>query len=132
MREGAADWPKLVWIVDVREETKPVSISTCPLPPLEQFAQRGGRFGAHNLHENRPGLWISEDVIVGTFFNGGVRAFNLSNPFRPEEVAFFVPPAPANSKFKAIQINDVLVDERQIVYAVDRIVGGLYILEMKV
>jgi hypothetical protein len=132
VREGAADWPKLVWIVDVREETKPVSISTCPLPPLEQFAHRGGRFGAHNLHENRPGLWISEDIIVGTFFNGGVRAFNLSNPFRPEEVAWFVPPAPAHSRFNAIQINDVLVDERQIVYAVDRIVGGLYILDMKV
>jgi hypothetical protein len=131
--DGAKDWPKLVWILDVREETKPVPISTCPLPPVKAFARRGGRFGAHNLHENRPapGTWISEDVIVGTFFNGGVRAFDVSDPFRPTEVAWAVPPAPRKSRAKAIQLNDVFVDERQIVYTVDRIIGGLYIYEMK-
>src|SRR5207245_10457968 len=42
--DGGKDWPKLVWIVDVREETKPVPISTCPLPPLKAFTKRGGRF----------------------------------------------------------------------------------------
>ena len=130
-KPAGADWPKLVWIVDVREESKPVSISTCPLP-FKQYVKRGGRFGAHNLHENRPGHWYSEKIIVGTFFNGGVRAFDLSDPFRPEEVAHFVPPAPRKSPTKAIQINDVLIDERRIVYAVDRMVGGVYILEMKV
>ena len=41
-----------------------------------------------------------------------------------------VPPAPPLSKAGAIQLNDVFVDERQIVYTVDRLVGGLYILEM--
>jgi hypothetical protein len=130
-KPAGADWPKLVWIVDVREESKPVSISTCPLP-FKQYAKRGGRFGAHNLHENRPGHWYSEKIIVGTFFNGGLRAFDLSDPFRPEEVAYFVPPAPRKSPTKAIQINDVLIDERRIVYAVDRMIGGVYILEMKV
>jgi len=132
VRDGAADWPKLVWIVDMQEEAKLVSISTCPLPPVKDFKDRGGRFGAHNLHENRPGLWSSETIVVGTFFNGGVRAFDISDPFRPEEVAYFVPPGPPGSSKKAIQINDVLIDERQIVYAVDRIVGGVYILEMQV
>ena len=131
--DGAKDWPKLVWILDVRDETKPVPISTCPLPPVKTFAKRGGRFGAHNLHENRPapGTWISEKVIVGTFFNGGVRAFDVSDPFRPTEVAWAVPPAPRKSRAKAIQLNDVFVDERQIVYTVDRMIGGLYIYEMK-
>ena len=131
--DGAKDWPKLVWILDVREETKPVPISTCPLPPVKTFAKRGGRFGAHNLHENRPapGTWISEQFIVGTFFNGGVRAFDISDPFQPPEVAWAVPPAPRKSRAKAIQLNDVFVDERQIVYTVDRMIGGLYIYEMK-
>jgi hypothetical protein len=131
--DGAKDWPKLVWILDVHEETKPVPISTCPLPPVKTFARRGGRFGAHNLHENRPapGTWISEDVIVGTFFNGGVRAFDVSDPFRPKEVAWAVPPAPRKSRAKAIQLNDVFVDERQVVYTVDRLIGGLYIYEMR-
>lgn len=133
VRDNAADWPKLVWIVDAQREDKLIPISTCPMPPLKQFAKRGGRFGAHNLHENRPapGTWLSEQYVVGTFFNGGVRVFDLADPFRPEEAAFFVPPAPRTSRAKAIQINDVFVDERGLVYAVDRIIGGLYIIEMR-
>jgi hypothetical protein len=129
--DGGADWPKLIWVVDARDEANLVPISTCPAPPLAEFAAPGGRYGAHNLHENRPapGSWASETVVVGTFFNGGVRAFDLSDPFRPEEVACFVPPAP-NGSPRGAQLNDVFVDERGVVYAVDRYTGGLYILEM--
>ena len=132
--DGGGDWPKLVWVVDVRDETNPVPIATCPLPPLAEFAGRGGRYGAHNLHENRPapGAFSSETIVVGSFFNGGVRAFDLSDPFRPEEVAYYVPDAPRGSGAGAVQINDVFVDERGIVYAVDRLVGGLYVLEMTI
>jgi hypothetical protein len=132
VREAAKDWPKLVWIVDARREDKPVPIATCPLPPVKRFAGRGGRFGAHNLHENRPGGFISEDVVVGTFFNGGVRAFDVRDPFRPKEIAAFVPPALRRSPVKAVQLNDVLIDERQVLYTVDRIMGGLYILDFRV
>ena len=70
-------------------------------------------------------------MILGTFFNGGVRAFDLSDPFRPEEVAHFVPPPPRGSPRSAVQLNDVFVDERGIVYTVDRFTGGLYVLEMQ-
>ena len=130
--DAGKDWPKLVWVVDARDETNLVPIATCPLPPVGEFAGRGGRYGAHNLHENRPapGAWASETVIVGTFFNGGVRAYDLSDPFRPQEVAYHVPAAPRGSRVGAVQINDVFVDERAIVYAVDRLVGGLYVLEL--
>jgi hypothetical protein len=34
------------------------------------------------------------------------------------------------TKINSIQLNDVFVDEREIVYTVDRFSGGLYILEM--
>jgi len=40
-----------------------------------------------------------------------------------------LPPAPALAPTGTIQINDVFVDERAIVYTVDRHKGGLYILE---
>ena len=33
---------------------QPVPIATLPAPPHDAFAKRGGRFGAHNLHENLP------------------------------------------------------------------------------
>jgi hypothetical protein len=132
--DAAADWPKLVWILDAREETNLVPISACPLPSMKAFARRGGRFGAHNLHENRPapGSWVSEAFIVGTFFNGGVRVFDLSDPFRPREVASYVPPVGRRSPKGTIQLNDVFVDERGIVYTVDRFTDGLYVIELKV
>jgi hypothetical protein len=130
---AAKDWPKLIWVLDNRDEKHPVPIATCPMPPLDDYANRGGRFGAHNLHENvpLPTAWNSDDIIFGTFFNGGLRAFDVSNPYQPKEVAAFVPPAPNGSPAGSVQINDVFVDERGIVYTVDRFTGGLYILEME-
>jgi hypothetical protein len=130
--DAAQDWPKLIWILDGREETNPVPIATCPVEDVDHYARRGGRFGAHNIHENvpRPTSWYSDRIILGTFFNGGLRAYDIADPFRPKEVGAFVPAAPRNAPTGSIQLNDVFVDERQIVYAVDRHIGGLYILEM--
>jgi hypothetical protein len=129
--DDADDWPKLIWILDARDENNPVPIATCPLP-YDQFARAGGRFGAHNIHENVPvpTSWQSDTIIIGTFFNGGLRAYDISNPYQPKEVGTFVPKAPPLAPRGTIQLNDVFVDERGIVYTVDRHVGGLYILEM--
>lgn len=129
--DAGADWPKLTWVMDAREETNPVPVSTLPMPPLETYRHKGGRFGSHNLHENRPGdtAFRSDVLIFATFFNAGLRAFDTTNPLQPKEVAAFVPSAPAGSRAKAVQINDVFVDERGLVYTVDRFTGGLYILE---
>lgn len=130
--DDALDWPKLVWLLDVRQEDKPVPIGTLPLPSPDLCRHRGGRYGAHNLHENRPGStsFRSEHLIFGTFFNGGLRTFDIADPLRPNEIAAFVPPAPKNSRVGAIQINDVFVDENAIVYTADRHAGGLYVLEL--
>jgi hypothetical protein len=132
VQDNAADWPKLVWILDARDERHLVSIATLPAPPLDAFRDRGGRFGAHNLHENPPvpGAWKSDKIVVGTFFNGGVRAYDITDPYAPREIAYFVPPAPEGSRIGAVQINDVFIDDRGIVFTVDRHAGGLYALEM--
>ncbi len=129
--QSAKDWPKLIWILDARDEKNPISIATCPLPPVDAFRNRGGRFGAHNVHENvpLPTAWNSEDIVIGTFFNGGLRAYDISDPYQPKEIATFVPPAPNGTPAGAVQLNDVFVDEREVVYTVDRHTGGLYILE---
>lgn len=125
------DWPKLIWVLDVREETNPVIISSFPTPPKDEFLFKGVRLGAHNIHENEPlpTSWESSNTIVGSFFSGGVRVYDISDPFRPEEVAYYVPPAPEGCT--SIMINDVYVDEKGLVYALDRVKGGLYILEME-
>jgi len=58
-----------------------------------------------------------------------LRAYDTSNPYQPAEIAYFVPQV-ANAPTGACQINDVFVDDRGIVFCVDRHVGGLYALEM--
>jgi hypothetical protein len=79
-----------------------------------------------------PTSWRSESIVIGSFFNAGVRAFDVSNSYQPQEVAYFVPGAPPLSPAGAIQLNDVYVDDRAIVYTVDRFAGGLYVLEMTI
>ena len=130
IREDCSDHPKLVWLIDVREEANPVIVSTLPLPSAEEHCGKPGRFGAHNIHENPPvpTAWHSDSLIVGAYFNAGLRVHSIDDPFRPEEVASFVPSAPDEAT--GVNINDVYVDEKGLIYAIERGWGGLYILEM--
>ena len=96
---------------------------------VKPLLRKGGRCGAHNVHENPPGpgAWRSEDIVLGTFFNAGVRAYDIRDPFRPEEIAAFLPETPQGQR--GCRISDVFVDDRSIIYAADRACGGLYVLE---
>ena len=133
IKDDGADWPKLTWILDARNEQNLVPISTLPLPPVEEYIQKGGRFGSHNVHENRPGpSFNSEEIIIGCFFNAGIRVYDIKNPYQPETIAYFVPEGPENSRVPSIQMNEVYADENGIIYAGDRWAGGLYILEMDI
>jgi hypothetical protein len=131
-RPRGEDWPKLTWVVDASEETNPVIVGSLPLPPIEEYAKRASRFGAHNVHENYPAetSFRSDSLIFGAFFSMGIRVYDTTNPFHPEEVGYYVPPKPAGGRLDAIQMNDVYVDENRLIYGIDRIAGGLYILEL--
>jgi hypothetical protein len=131
-KEDGSDLPKLMWVLDGRDESNPIPIATLPAPSSDALGLLGKRVGAHNIHENTPGpyTWKSDQIILGTFFNAGLRAFDISNAYQPKEIGYFVPPASPHSPTGFISINDVLVDEREIVYTVDRERGGLFILEM--
>lgn len=132
IKPAAQDWPKLLWVVDISDEGHPLPIATCQVTEPERYFDRGGRFGAHNLHENYPHAYSfqSDRFVVGTFFNGGLRAFDLKDAYRPEEVAVFVPETPQDSPVSAVQVNDVFVDERAIAYVAERYTGGLYVVEL--
>ena len=134
IQNDGADWPKLVWLLDARDERNLVSIGTLPVSGVKPLLHKGGRCGAHNVHENRPGpgTWRSEDIVLGAFFNAGVRAYDVRDPFAPREIAYYVPPTPDGSPVPTAQINDVFVDDRGIVFAVDRHAGGLYCLELNI
>jgi hypothetical protein len=126
LRDDGQEADKYAWVVDLREETRPVPIATLPEPPPE-FRTRGGRFGPHNLHENRPGTFVSEDRIYLTYFNAGLRVYDLGDPFRPREVAFYVPEPPPGQVTP--QWNDLLVTADGLIFVTDRLNGGLYVLE---
>ena len=81
------------WVVDVQASDNPVPIATLPTPADRDYC-RLGNFGPHNLHENRPGSFQSEQTIIATYHNAGVRVFDISDQFGPKEIAFWVPPVP--------------------------------------
>jgi hypothetical protein len=81
------------FIVDVRAPENPVPVATLPTPKDRDFCGLGV-FGPHNLHENRPGSYRSEEKIFATYNNAGVRVFDIKDAFAPKEVAYWVPPIP--------------------------------------
>ncbi|GAA1824115.1 hypothetical protein HC028_25855 [Planosporangium flavigriseum] len=134
--DECADGVKYTWVVDVRDPRHPVTISTFPTPDEDDYATLGGHFGPHNLHENRPGSFQSDTLIFATYQNAGVRVFDISNQFRPEEVAYFVPGPPEKmfdtrpNRPKVAHSADVFVDPNGVMYLSDWNCG-LYILEYK-
>ena len=81
------------WVVDVQAPDNPVPIATLPTPADRDYCKLGN-FGPHNLHENRPGSFQSEEVIFATYHNAGLRVFDIKEPFEPKEIASWVPPVP--------------------------------------
>jgi hypothetical protein len=125
---------KPIWLFDLREPGNPVSISTFPTPKEADYRHKGGHCGPHNIHENRPDAFVSSTTIFATLQNAGIRVYDIADPYRPDEVACFVPPTPPKLIDKrpnrplVIQSCDVYVDLQGLVYANDYN-GGLYILE---
>lgn len=123
---------KRIWIIDARDETHPVTIATLPEPRppagtgATSYAELPGTYGPHNLHENRPGSFISETTLFATYSNAGLRAYDLTDAHRPAEIAHFVPPPFGGAE--ASLMNDLFVDAEGYVYVTDRAGGGLYIL----
>ena len=79
---------------------------------------------------------VSSETIFATYQNAGIRVFDISNEYRPEETAAFVPPTPNRlvdhrpNRPKVIQSCDVWVSKEGLVYSND-FNGGLFILEYR-
>jgi hypothetical protein len=131
-----------VFVVDVTEEKAPVGVATFNVPEKPgDFCSRGGRFGSHSSNENQPPMYARRIIFVA-WFNAGVRAINISDPFHPREVGYYVPATTDKTDKRcvkaaggeackiAIQTNNVEVDDRGYVYIVDRANTGMHILEL--
>jgi hypothetical protein len=134
----------LVYFVDVTEESRPQSQANFQVPASSSpfnFCERGGRFGPHATNENF-GLPFYQKIVFVSYFNAGVRAIDVRDPFTPQEVAFYIPATTADTDYRcatingvqdckiAIQTNNVDTDERGYIYIVDRANTGLHILQL--
>jgi hypothetical protein len=131
----------LVAMVDVTDQTHPRFMSMFPLPqppkgePYTDFCDKGGRFGPHNtnLLQHNPDVEKQADLIYLTYFNAGLRIFNIEDPRNPKEVGYFIPPQPTKrigpvpAKLTT-STEDVLVDTRGNIYITDK-QWGLFVLK---
>jgi hypothetical protein len=133
---------QMVFVVDVTEEKTPVGVATFNVPEKPgDFCSRGGRFGSHSSNENQPPMYAKRIIFVA-WFNAGVRAINISDPFHPREVGYYIPATTDKTDKRcvktaggeackiAIQTNNLEVDDRGTIYIVDRANTGMHILEL--
>jgi hypothetical protein len=141
---------QMVWFLDITTESKPFGISNWAVPDMPgNWCKRGGRHGSHSSNENMTEVYAKK-IMFFAYFNAGVRALDIRDPFAPKEIAYYVPAmnentvvleTPAGSAgaklpytkaatTKAIQTNNVEVDERGYIYIVDRANTGMHILEL--
>jgi hypothetical protein len=127
-----------LWIFDVteRDAIKPLStyhITDFDAPWARAHLRPDGSYGAekgtevygpgaHQFQEN-----VTGNIVFCTFFSAGLRAIDISDPLNPKEIGYYIP-GPAKG-FSAPQSNDVHVDDRGLIYLIDRI-DGLDILEL--
>ncbi len=133
---------QMVWFADVTIENRPMMISSYTVPEASgNFCQRGGRFGSHSSNESMAPVYYKKMAFIA-FFNAGVRALDIRDPYHPVEVGYFIPSITRATDKRcvtvdgkerckvAIQTNNVETDERGYVYIVDRANTGLHILEL--
>jgi hypothetical protein len=140
IRERRADPLNYAFVVDVADEEQPRIIASLPLPrprsglPYASYYDKGGRFGPHNQahHQGQAAHRLLENTVVMTYFNAGLRVFDIRDPHEPREVGCFVPADPTERRGPlptelVTQFEDVLVDARGFIYCTDKN-HGLFVL----
>jgi hypothetical protein len=132
---------QMAFFIDITDERRPLGVASYDvLESSGGFCARGGRFGAHASNESTAPVYYRK-LMFFSWFNAGVRVVDVRDPYRPREVGYYIPARTPNTDLRCadekaktgcvpvIQINNVEVDERGYVYAVDRANSGLFVLE---
>ena len=142
--EGTRDPLNYAFVIDITDESAPRIMSALPMPmpsaglPYRNYYEKGGRFGPHNQHHHQghPDLFCPHDLLFMTWFNAGLRVFDLADPYAPVEVGSFVPDDPPTRKGPypeerlVTQFEDILVDRRGYAFCTDKN-RGLFILRYR-
>jgi len=107
-----------ILVFDVSDYANVKPLSLFEVSELDSpFARTpGSRFGAHQFHERMAGT-----LVFAVWFGAGLRVIDVADPTAPREVGYFIPD-PVGGR-PAPQSNDVVLDQRGLVYMVDRHVG---------
>ncbi len=107
-----------LWVFDVTDPAAIQPLSLYEVSELDSPWSRAapGRFGAHQFQEH-----MRDTLVYCAWFAGGLRIVDIADPLAPREVGWFIP-EPARGR-PCPQTNDVDVDDRGLVYIVDRYVG---------
>ncbi|NNC66241.1 MAG: hypothetical protein HKN84_15770 [Gammaproteobacteria bacterium] len=115
-----------VYMFDITHETHPMPVSTWQVP-IGDFCDIGGNFGPHQHAETVNGYLngFEEKVAWVAYLNAGVRVLDISDPQNLKEIGYYIPktnasPRPAQARPGVIQLTDVDIDHRGLVYASDR------------
>jgi hypothetical protein len=133
---------EMMWFADITIEAHPMIVSNFMVPEASgDFCSRGGRFGGHSVNESMAPVFYKKLAFV-TFFNAGVRAVDVRDPYSPREVGYFIPAiteatdkrcirVEGQPKCKtAIQTNNAETDDRGYIYIVDRANTGMHVLDL--
>jgi hypothetical protein len=133
---------QMVYVVDITNEATPFPVANFDVPEEKgSFCSRGGRFGAHSANENQPPMY-DKRLLFFTWFNAGVRAVDIRNPYSPKEVGYYIPAISDRTVQRCIktaqgqrckteiQSNNAEVDDRGYIYVGDRVNTGMHILEL--
>jgi hypothetical protein len=133
---------QMAWFVDVSIEAHPMVIANFQVPEASgNFCSRGGRFGTHASNESMAPIFYKKIAFL-SYFNAGVRAVDVPDPYHPKEIGYFIPSitdatdkrcVKVNGEDRckvAIQTNNVETDDRGYIYIVDRANTGMHILEL--
>jgi hypothetical protein len=117
--------PAFTWIYDITQEAVPVPIATWQVEGLDKDGSpQPPMTGCHQPSERFRGT-----VIPFAWFAQGLRILDIADPFAPKEVGCYVPDAPDGAQ--RASSNDVTIDDRGLVYLVDR-ARGVDIIETSV
>jgi hypothetical protein len=110
------------YMFDITHEDHPMPVSTFFLP-VGDFCKSGGNFGPHQHAETVNGeLNRFEDKLVWlAYVNAGVRVIDIADPYHLKEVGHYIPKTNVRTAAaRPIQLTDVDIDNRGLVYASDR------------
>jgi hypothetical protein len=112
-----------LWVLDVTNVAAMRPLAMYEVSELDSPWSRAtpGRFGAHQFQEH-----MKDTLVYCAWFAGGLRIVDIADPLAPREAGYFIPDPAAGRA--APQTNDVDLDDRGLIYIVDRY-DGLDVLE---